>query len=388
VTVVAALIGAWLLERRWRASAGLLLAAVACVGPWLAWTAVAPGQVAGRSYVADLTYRGPEPTTDPESPDGGTDADSASAPASSPPSLVTLMARRVAGNLVEYGGRGVPETVGVPGLAGSKVDNLAWLAAIVGLGALGLVAFARRWLAAALTLVVYGALLAVWPYPVGRFLLPVLPLILLALLVGAAELGRLLPARAARWRPDAALPALLAGLVMIGALPLTVGLVTAQRACDRSAPLTSPGCADEHELRFFEATRWIASNTSPSERFLTAKEGTFYYYAGRQAALVAALEADPELDLRRFLEAHAARYVLLGHLKYDETGVVSRLLAICDQVEVVRAWGPGTLLLLVDGGIVGPERTNACEALRAYDRVPWRERAPRVPLSWSTQPRS
>ncbi|MEZ4586210.1 MAG: hypothetical protein R2909_07405 [Gemmatimonadales bacterium] len=396
VTLVAALIAAWLLERRWRPAGALALAAALTVGPWLVWTVVAPGQMPGRSYVADLTFEAPVAQVDVGRPAGEPALESTRSPsrtdeappeqiqsppppAETPPSLPATFARRIAGNLVEYGGRVLPAALELPGGSRTRVDNLLWLAVVLVLGGIGLLALGRWWRVAALALACYGALLVVWPYPIGRFLVPVTPLILLTLLLGAAELGRRLSVRAPRWGLEALCPALLAGAVMAGSLPATARLIGRQAACDRAAPLTSAGCADQHERSFFEATRWIASNTPETERFLTTKEGTFYYYTGRQTILVAPLVAQPQVDLRRYLEDHGARQVLLSHLKYDETWLVDRLVPLCGDFEVVHTWAPGTLLLRI--GPASADRRTACEALEAYRRLPWGERAPPAPAT-------
>lgn len=61
VTLVAALALLWALRRQWRACAALLVGAALTIGPWLAWTMVAPQQVVGRSYIADATHVAPTP---------------------------------------------------------------------------------------------------------------------------------------------------------------------------------------------------------------------------------------------------------------------------------------------------------------------------------------
>jgi len=129
----------WLARRRWRAVAGLGLAAGLTVGSWLAWTVIAPRQGPGRSYVADATYRpaevepgpkqsppaenpGPEgpaaPGGDPPPPAGMT------SPAATP-GLAATLGLRARDNIPSYA-RVLLTTLGVPTLEGTRLDGVAW----------------------------------------------------------------------------------------------------------------------------------------------------------------------------------------------------------------------------------------------------------------------
>jgi len=372
VTLIAALLVYWAWQRRWRAAVALLLAAAVTVGPWLAWTVLAPDQVPGRSYVADLAYQ--EPRVDM------TDPTSAPAPTRG---AVGVVSKRVLTNVVEYGARGVPGALSLPTRSGSIVDNIVWGIVIVGLGGVGLVVTMGWWPAAALWLVSYGLLLAVWPYSIGRFLGPVVPFILVVMAIGAERtggwVGRIVP----RWRLRVLLPALCLGGMMFGSTTAVVQRVARQAECDRREPLVSAGCVDEHGRAFFQAARAIGQLLPDTTIVMTSKESTFYYYSGRQAVGLGGTVTDPDVDLRGYLEAHGTRYLFLSHLKFDESNLLARLEAGCADIELVGAWAPGTLLLRFPSrGATGTSSLveNACVALEAFARVPWDDRANSKPF--------
>jgi hypothetical protein len=407
VAVVAAVIVSWMVQRRWRPAAWLVAASLVTVGPWLAWTIFAPGQLAGRSYIADLVLPAPRAADSPPPPSVADPSPPRAAPDSSrppptpdpsfppppasspPPSTgqasddgqpiagsvsspgpVRTLWHRVTTNLARYASRGLPDALGLPRVPGTDLDNWLWLIVLVAAGLAGLWGLGRWWPTAAAALIGYGLLLAAWPYAVGRFLTPMLPLVILTLVMGSAALAARLGLR----RPIIA-SLVFAGLVLVGSMPAVGRALQRSARCDRERATASAGCFDPVERAFFSALTFIADSTPSTARFLTAKEGVFYYHTGRQVAPLPPLVAAPRPDVRGYLARLGADYILLSHLKYDEWALARRLRVMCRELDLVRRFGPGTILLRI-----APPRTSegdlACEAIREYGLTPW---GPRVP---------
>jgi len=201
--------------------------------------------------------------------------------------------------------------------------------------------------------------------------------------IGAERTGRWVERIAPRWPLRALLPTLCLGGMMFGSVADSARRVATQAACDRRDPLVSAGCVDEHERAFFRASGEIGQLLPDTSIVMTAKEGAFYYYSGRQAVVLGGTVTDPDVDLRSYLEAHGTRYLFLNHLKFDESVLLARLEAGCADIELVRAWAPGTLLLRfpvreASNASVLPE--SACGALATYARVPWGNRVNSKPF--------
>lgn len=374
----------WLTQRRWRAVAGLGLAAGLTVGSWLAWTVMAPRQLPGRSYVADATYRpevvpaGPEESPPPGGPEAGAppaaEAGSAAPPPASPataPGPFATLAQRLRDNIPGYA-RALLTTLGVPTLEGTRVDGVAWhllLGAFAGLGLWGVV---RWWGVAMAALAAQGFLLAAWPYRLPRYLAPLLPFILLAVFWGTRVAGRWLASRHSRLPPHA-VTILLAAIMLAGALPRTVHQLEARSACRRVTDLPGNACHDPAERAFHEATAYIARETPDTARVLATKEGSFFYYTGRHVVPAYPVIAGQVPDLRAYLGAYGAEYIFLSHLKADEWVLVGPLYAMCRELELVRTWGDTSVLLRLP--VAGePVAHPACEAILAYNAAPWGNR--------------
>jgi len=250
------------------------------------------------------------------------------------------------------------------------VDNLLWLIAVTTFGGLGLWGMRRWWTAGALVLVCYGVLLAVWPFVLGRYLAPILPLGIIALMSGATDGD----AMARRWIPRGwhLIPGLLTLGILVGAVPRTAVLVERGRACRSAGESADPRCHAAEERAFFEATAYIASATPDTAHFLAAKEGAFYYYTHRQVVPIYDVAEGRIGDVPAYLSANKAEYIFLSHLKIDEWAVARPLLAMCGDLAVVRSWGPTTVLLRMSGP--GAGSPDACDAIRAYGAAPWGNR--------------
>jgi 4-amino-4-deoxy-L-arabinose transferase-like glycosyltransferase len=228
VVLIPALMLHWLLKRRYRWVFWLAVASLPVVA-WLVFAFNAPDASDRRLYVADLRGRDDDP---------GRQA------------LRSL--RRFVPRAREYVTNFVPWTLAVPTIRGTPIDNAIWLAAAIVCGGVGLIAFARRWMMAALFMLWYGALLALWRFSFDRLVHPVVPLMLLVLLTGLAVIGK-------RFFPRYARGAVLgAGAVlMFGAMRRTVPEVSRHLACDRSAPAESPSCWSLPDRELLTLAHWV-----------------------------------------------------------------------------------------------------------------------------------
>jgi hypothetical protein len=359
----------WVLKRQWRALIALSVAAALTVGPWLGWTLVAPHKIAGRSYIADATLLTPAPQP---AEGGAAIPDTTPAPEPqqvtppAPPGLGSALIGRVRQNLPAY----AVVTLGVlalPSLPGTRVDNILWLIVVVSFGVVGVWGMWRWWTGACLALLCQGALLAFWPYVLERYLVPVLPLAIMALVFGASRAGGLLP----RLKGEIVIPAVLTAAILLGAIPLVGGMKTSSAECRSTVAEQRARCGSPEERAFFEATAYIASSTPETARFLAAKEGAFYYYAHRQVVPIYGVLDGEVKDVLAYLAENQAEYVFLGHLKVDEWAIVGPLEGICSDLDLVHSWGATTLLLRVNKGA---GNKTACDAIQVYAQAPWGNR--------------
>lgn len=364
VTVVIAVLIAWLLERRWRAASILALCAALSVGPWLIWTFTAPNQNPDRSYASDAAFGlidslqrapGPESTTTT-----GTRADGLPRLAKVPAAL----ARRVASNTRTYATRELPWVLPAASVPGTTLDNWAWLVAVVVFGAAGLTQLWQRWRVAALFLACYGALLLVWPWAISRLLIPILPLIILTLLVGAAALSSRLGRRA--WIAPLAVGA----LISFTAIARNLSRLNQTSACDRSRATSSPGCFSDDQLGFFSVAVHARMVTDSAARFaLGSKWSTFGYYARRE---VLPFRATPGMSGGQIVDSLAAAgvgHVLLAHASNIDVAFGRQLRSSCDRLALVGAFDRHTLLFQLRERTAPDTTGGGCAALAAYHSV-------------------
>jgi hypothetical protein len=340
VTLVAAVGLLWLLERRWKAAAGLALAATLTVGAWLGWTLVADSDVVGRSYVADALFDGP-----------------AAGPAPRPPSVVSVLAIRLRNNLVGYGAREVPKAFGLPFVEGTVLDNLLGAGLLATLIAAGALPLWRRWRGAAIYGASYGALLLAWPWVVPRFLVPVLPVMALTAVAGAATL-----ARRTRVAPALALGAALMMIVPAAEQDLRLTRAFAD-ICQRHDPRGS--CNRPAHEGYMEAVAFLRDSLPDGEAVASAKEATIAYLTGRDVLpLYAVLGGDPD-GLAARLRDRGVGYALLGSVGTSYDRRFQREVAEgCRGFRVVRAFRSQALLVRVSPNGSGED----CEAIRAFDQ--------------------
>jgi 4-amino-4-deoxy-L-arabinose transferase-like glycosyltransferase len=220
-----------------------------------------------------------------------------------------------------------------------------------------------RWTALAaigLAIAMYSAYLVFDAWWFLRFLLPVVPLVLVAAGAAIVMLGEVAPA----WRPA------LAGFVIVS------GLLQLNFAANEGSFLLAPG-----ELRYVGAARLVRASTGEASVVLAQQHsGSLRYYGGRMTLRYAWLDPawlDRAIDW--FQERGIRTYLLLQDYELPEfrerfsgQAAVERLGAS----EVLRYGGPSTILLY-DLTSPRPPGTPLRVAPESYDGL-WA--APPVPM--------
>ncbi len=360
VALVAGVLVHYLLARERKTSLMLVLIAALTIVPWIGWTVLAPQKVVGRSYIADAlaTLPGdelsePAAATTPSFERGGS---------SRVATLGRALVRRVGENTPAYLTRSLPTMLAIPTVEGTVVDNAAWLLAMLAALAAGVVAAMRRWRAAVLTLAAYAALLVVWPYVIGRFITPVLPVLVAVMLLGAWRIGvRLMPRMAIA-------PALALSAVMLAGGVQGVSAMV-RRAADCQSPPINGGFPCDREVRRYRAiTTSLALTLPPDAHVFTSKEGTFYYLTGRRVvSMYPAVLMRPE-EFADYLRRLETTLIFLPHLKTDEEDLGPSLAANCLELTDAGTGDDDLLLLFVRA----PDSTesNACAAVERW-RATW-----------------
>ena len=259
------------LERKpWRLAAAIGTAAVTAGGWWTYQRLVlsASGRAGSQpTYLQEMLLR------NPYDPAAGTAA---------PADLVV----RATDNAWRYASEILPRAV-----AGSPAEGTALSAALMPLGLLlaGL-AFAgwarrsgRRVGPAELFALLYGLMLLLWPtvWTDQRFLLPLLPLILLYASAGALGAGRWL-----RRRSEPGWAGSLPALALTAVLGIGAAVSSITRMPDRihclAAYRAGSACDPPAFASFYEAAEWTARSTAPESIVVSRKPRIFYWISGRR----------------------------------------------------------------------------------------------------------
>lgn len=335
LTLIAALTVAWMLERRYRRAMVLAGAAVLTVGAWMFWTMAAPGRVATRSYIADATF-----------------VEEGS------PSPVAAIARRISENSTMYATRSIPSALPQPTIEGTLADNIIGLLLFVVFAAVGVFVLWKQARAVVLYLATSAALLAIWPWRVDRFVVPLIPFLLWMMMTGVFTMSR-----HRRWlRP---LPVVVLSGVVATAVAQNLTWLRATSDCDRDEARTSPGCFGPAQQGFFAAASFARRQTPDTAVFFTIRDATFAYVAHRRILHSTRLHAQDARALLPELRRRGVSYVLLSPLQPADVMHVRWLLQSCGQLHKIAEFSGRTLLLGVK-----PEPTdtptNSCADLQLY----------------------
>jgi hypothetical protein len=333
VTLPLALICHWVWRRQWRAVAVALAMTGVFVGGWIAWTSFAPRREVRLSYIDDAVRPA----------------------AASEPSLVRVFVGRLTTNVPTYAAQVSLTHLSVPVTPRSKWDNVGWFVVLGGLFFVGVLSAWKRWNAAVVYLVGYCTLLALWPYLLERFVVPMVPLALTFIVIGASTVGAWL-----HDRRDLTV-AIVAVVLAFFALRADAGLVAAALDCDRSRT----ACASANSLDFVDASRLAGTLTPPTARFQSPKNATVYYHGGRQTVFWEEAVRQDSASFLAYLRGNGVTHILSTPV-YGGYNKIRRLVeAHCSRFALVRSLSPQTLILAFrDSAATESEGSRACLFVR------------------------
>ncbi len=310
IALLAAVGLCWLIERRWRALATISAISAAPLVAWLLWTFHASGRFAGSSYVAESRLLLTGGAWRPALP------------------------ARAFDSLRDYVTRAIPYHLGVPTIAGTPLDNILVFCLLAVLSIAGLVALRKRWPGALLYLGLYGTVLLLWLWAVDRFVIPIVPLLVLVLFAGALSI-------ASRARPSMRVIAVVpvAILLIAGSLARVLPAALVGIRCDRSGHLPWRECVTPAQADYLDAIAWIGERTPSDAILLAGKPGAVFWYTGRRSVSFPESLSKDTASFVPFLRSKGATHVLLGDVAFDpETRLLQRVVASCSQLRVEAAF--------------------------------------------------
>ena len=338
------LIGARLAQRRWAAAAALALLTLATGGWWAWYSAKAPQSQERALYVADFQ----KVLAIDESP-------------------IRAIGQRIRYKAEELTIDELPTALSIPIIKGQRIDNAIGALVIVALLPLGIVLLWKLSKSAAAVLLAYGALYVVWPYGQVRLIVPVVPLILASLFLGAEHLGKQLR------RPWAA-PAAVALLGVYFALGVAIRFSSERHIYDgcvkSDAPRSQAACFPmEGDWAFLQAAAFVKEQ-GPSVVF-TDKDAAFYYLSGHKTANANVLIREDSTTIADALRDRGVEWVVtsyVGPLRHHMGSLVAKA---CREFELVRQFDAHTTVLRLRQPY--DSSANACDALAIWRRETQRE---------------
>lgn len=359
IAIIAGLVVHFVTIRAWRHAVGLTIAAALTVGPWLAWTAMAPQKMVGRSYIADVFVGVPLADSPSAAP---VNARSEARGAGRAVAVVRSFAVRARNKVPTYVSRSLPGQLAVPTVEGTPVDNAGWLVIMLATGFVGAVAAWSRWRAALWALLAYSGLLVIWPWAVGRFLTPLLPALVGLLLLGAWRIGLRL------WPRYALVPMLTVAAILVAGGSQGAGAMVAARAACPESDRSPDGSCVEDPLRYRRTAESLAARLPSDARVFTTKEGTFHYWTGISVVPLYPTVRVSTGDLRQYLADERVTVIFLPHLKPEEGRFGERLTELC--AELTDGGSPTDEVLVLWNRLPGPGEANGCVAVARW-RATW-----------------
>jgi 4-amino-4-deoxy-L-arabinose transferase-like glycosyltransferase len=341
ITVVLAVVGGLLLQRRWKVAPFVGGVAVALVIAWFTYTHWAAGRTLGWSYQNDLAYVQPR--------------------------MLLALLRRMLVNAGSYG-RLVGSTVySIPDIPATPIDNAIWCILFAGLAAIGLWQIRQRWPTAVLYALLMTGVLLVYPFVAQRLLVPLIPVFIATLLVGVGVVARRLGVA----RPDRAVVAIAVVLACVG---IVSGIEAAVRgtACRAAA---GDACRTEAERAWIAAAEWSKRGLPPDAVVASSKPSTFYLISGRRGIPSRMLFA-PRKPEDVLAPRGPVTYVLISDLwNYERASLIQALQPSCARLRPVPHADNRTLIVQVLPGDSTSE--EGCHALQNFqDTLGTRPRAP------------
>jgi hypothetical protein len=243
---------------------------------------------------------------------------------------------------------------------GSIVDNVAWTVIIGACALAGLVILIRRWEAVPAVFTATMAILLVWPWPIDRLAVPLIPLAVPALLLGASSLGgRGAGSRGRAWAGT------IMGLTLIlsGAWRDTKAVARTASCPQGALYATESPCTTTEQRSLVAGAGLTWQYLTAGEAVVTYSTPVVYYFGGHRAVDAGQLPDPPVSDVRPWLASVGAEYFLV-------TAFAPRmgraLLPACESLTVVARAEPLALLLAPSPPDGGPE--SACEPLQQFIR--------------------
>ncbi|MEP7001923.1 MAG: glycosyltransferase family 39 protein, partial [bacterium] len=346
VVLPVAIVADWLLARRYRDTVVAVAVFGVTVGSLFAWTMSDPVVVTGNSYAADLVHK-----------------------AAGLPLWHTVL-NRVFRNGFFYLTQGVPVSLPAPTIAGTRIDNVIVSLVIVSAFAMGLIPSFRKIRVPLLACLAMAGLLSMWPWPVARYLVPALPLLVPMLLLGIASAGEWISPRAA------AIGVLAFALVVSAAGGTTTATRIAEgQQCDhnRAVPDSSPACMTRDQASFFGVVQYVNDSLPKDARLVAAKAAPLYYYTKRRAIPSAQLTNIDSATFWTRLHNEQVDYVVLGALHSSEyPSLAHQLEHRCSDLQLVASFPPHTYLFRLVPPVAGATNSaavrddRACAAIRKY----------------------
>jgi len=340
VVILPAIGLAFLLRKRLRVLTVFVVLGAGSVGTWQLHTLRSAGQGAAVSYATDL-----------------------SAVAGPAQSRVQSIAARTVANVRSYA-EGLPYLLALPTVPGTDLDD-RFIAVLILVGiVLGLAALARTWPAVVSYVVLYGGVLVIWRWTLGRFVVPLAVLLVPLMVVGWSRVGD-------RIRPNLGpvTAFALAALLSLNGLRRSVWLAAAGAECERGQRPPAASCLEPEQAAYFRAVTYLRDSTPPSTIVWSSKPATVYYYTGRLGLRLRS--ADSLIDA---LQHQRASLLVLGTVGGADWLAAPALRRDCDALSVRTAFPP---YVYVFGLAPDGKDGDGCSALERYHEAnPGREPAP------------
>jgi hypothetical protein len=343
VAVVAAALGALLIRSRWRWAAVGTAASGLVTGTWLYYIRRAAESTIGNSYLRDLSVGYPSETA--FGPTG-----------------------RILRNTRYYLEEGLPELLALFMVPSSRLDNLVWAVVLVSAGLAGTIWLVRRWPMAALALPGMAFILLLWPWGITRLAIPLIPLGITGIVIGAMVGGRHLGGpRVGR----------AASVAIVMALGLSVPIrlhrdSTWMRQCPRPDPYVAASpCTSPMERALVAGARRAEAHLPAVAVIATTKPPVVYWFSERRTVPLRLLGTATASTLVAEMRRVGATHMLLARMHPVEyRDLAAAFEGACqDLTEAAAVPGPAVLLAPRTAG-----EPDACAAIRAV--LSWSPPAP------------
>ena len=331
VAVIAGIGAHWLLKRRFRPALALAVVSAVFLGAWWLWT-VQEGADSNTAYASRFVSYQREGL-----------------------SLFGSILSALANKTVNMLGTQISEVLALPLTDATRLDNLAWAPLSLGAVGVGLWSIARSVPAVGFTVLAYAAVLAAWPFGGTRLLVPIIPILSLAAVVGASKLGGRIGPSAAR-----ALAVAVASILVVSGAWRSIQSLP----CEGSVYSDTPQCVRESEIGLGRAITHLREH-APEDAVVMVRRGEVtYFYTGLLTVPWPRPREARGASADAILARNGVDYILASHAYSARLSGVSILLAnACERLAVEFSMPPHTLLLTVRPPDTKSEG-NACDIIR------------------------